>query len=80
MLEDAYSVDDGTLVQHRGGGPNLSLVLSFALPSSCYATMLVRELLKGSTAAAEHKAASLASGGAGSTSVVQHGSSAAGAQ
>ena len=41
----------------HGGGPCLSLVLSFALPSSAYATMLVRELLKASTAAHDHKAA-----------------------
>ena len=33
----------------------MALQLSFALPSSCYATMLVRELTKLSTANAVHK-------------------------
>ena len=36
----------------------MSLVMSFALPSSCYATMLIRELLKVDTVVGEHKAAS----------------------
>ena len=31
------------------GGPLLALALRFQLPSSCYATMLIRELTKQST-------------------------------
>jgi hypothetical protein len=46
----------------------LSLMLSFALPSSTYATMLIRELLKGSTAAAAHKLASVEAAGAAASS------------
>ena len=34
----------------------LALRLSFSLPSSCYATMVIRELLKSSTARDYHKA------------------------
>jgi tRNA pseudouridine synthase D (TruD) len=60
LLDDAYGGPDGSVVELSGGGARLLLVLSFALPASAYATMLVRELLKASTAAADHKAASCA--------------------
>lgn len=54
--QDADTVAEATM---RGGGACLSLVLRFALPPSAYATMLVRELLKASTAVQRHKAATL---------------------
>jgi len=47
-----------------GPGQLLALQLSFALPPSTYATMLVRELTKASTATAVHRAATRAGGGA----------------
>ena len=37
------------------GGRYLGLRLAFALPASCYATMLIRELTKQPTSAAYHK-------------------------
>jgi hypothetical protein len=46
-----------------GPGQLLALQLSFALPPSTYATMLVRELTKASTATAVHRAATRAGGG-----------------
>ncbi|PSC67745.1 multisubstrate pseudouridine synthase 7 [Micractinium conductrix] len=39
-----------------GGGRYLGLQLSFTLPASCYATMLIRELTKQPTSVAHHKA------------------------
>lgn len=68
LLENAYSAEDGFTVDMQDkkqvavddgkeGHELLSLVMSFALPSSCYATMLLRELLKGSTATEVHKQA-----------------------
>lgn len=47
-----------------GEGGRLAVVLTFALPASSYATMLTRELLKASTAAGAHKAASAAAAAA----------------
>jgi hypothetical protein len=41
----------------------VSLVLTVVLPSSCYATMLLRELLKGTTATSAHKQAYSDAGG-----------------
>ncbi len=50
----------------RGEGPLLALELRFQLPSSCYATMLLRELTKGSTSKEHHVGLSAAVGpGAG---------------
>lgn len=56
---EAVAGKDG---EGKGGGM-ASLVLTFALPSSCYATMLLRELLKGSTATSAHKQAFADAGG-----------------
>lgn len=57
-------VETGTRKEGESGeGGVMSLVLTFALPSSCYATMLLRELLKGSTATAVHKQAFADAGG-----------------
>jgi tRNA pseudouridine13 synthase len=62
-LKDAYgNAEDSTYVMHQDGS-YLSLVMTFALPASSYATMLIRELLKSSTATAVHKAASAAQRG-----------------
>jgi tRNA pseudouridine13 synthase len=47
----------------EGEGLFLGLQLCFRLPPSCYATMLVRELLKESTASAHHKGLSAAGAG-----------------
>ena len=59
-LDDAYSCDEGGTHVVQECGECLSLVVSFALPASSYATMLMRELLKMGTTPAEHKAASAA--------------------
>ena len=40
----------GDMAAAASAGPLLALSLRFQLPSSCYATMLIRELTKQSTA------------------------------
>lgn len=42
-------------------GKLLALQLSFRLPPSCYATMLIRELMKETTANTQHRERTLAS-------------------
>ncbi|XP_043718113.1 multisubstrate pseudouridine synthase 7 [Telopea speciosissima] len=49
-LPEANSIDSSDTQE-----PQMALKFSFTLPSSCYATMAVRELLKASTSVAFHK-------------------------
>jgi len=58
LITDASQVESGSTRVVHEGGQQLSLVLSFSLPSSAYATMLTRELLKRSSATAAHKVVS----------------------
>jgi hypothetical protein len=67
-LDDAYGQPEGSTYVMHEDGTYLSLVMSFALPASSYATMLTRDLLKRSTAVAAHKAASAAHKGVVPTS------------
>lgn len=51
-LEQTMAVDADSVVEE---GTKVALQLVFKLPGACYATMLVRELIKTSTATAVHK-------------------------
>jgi tRNA(Glu) U13 pseudouridine synthase TruD len=73
VLENAYGAEDGALVEMRGGGDRVAMVLSFALPASAYATMLLREILKSSTAVEDQKVASKAEAGRGVEGLIASG-------
>lgn len=57
--------------EQPAAGTLLALQLAFSLPPSTYATMLVRELTKQSTATAVHRAATQAGGGAGGAAAAE---------
>jgi len=68
---------DGPLTTISGSGPLLALDLSFDLPPSCYATMLVRELTKACTGKGAH--AELSRRAASATAAAATGATAAAA-
>jgi tRNA(Glu) U13 pseudouridine synthase TruD len=51
---------DGAADTSGSQGQRVGVILEFSLPSSCYATMLIRELTKSSTSKAAHKQLSAA--------------------